>query len=190
MTNVDSYGTPIKQITEHSDAAKKNIKDRTAIDKNQCFLAVKKIFQNTDRDYTLEYVPEKDNSEILSIERQIDIEERIKLEKEKVLAVQSILCEEIDIKNEIPEETIETQEDPIAIKDLPEIDIRLKDNNQENNSPFCGFYIETNSENVNNQVIKEEQIDYTIDNNLDKVLEDEKITEFPLDNLLLTPRGM
>lgn len=164
------------------------------IEKDQCFLAVKKILQNTETNgYSIQDIHPKDNSELLplEIERQMGIEERIKLEKEKVLAVQSILCEDADIKDETTEENI-AQHVPIVTKDLTQIEKYLEDNTQENNNQRFGFYTETKSENDNNQIVTNniEKYDYIIDKNLDKVLQDEDIKEFPLDNLLLTPKGV
>lgn len=121
----------------------------------------------------------------------LDIEERIKSEKEKVLAVQSILCEDIDIKNENTEEA-NVEDDTIGTRKLTQIEKDLVDNTKENNIQHFGFYTEVRTENVDIEIVTSTtgKHDYTIDKNLDVVLRDEEIKEFPLDNLLLTPHGM
>lgn len=153
-------------------------------------MAVKKILQNTEtNDYAIEDYNSKDNSEINLLSK--DTEERIKLEKEKVLAVQSILCDDIDIKNEYTEESI-VQDDTIATREFTQIGKDLVHNAQDNNKQHFGFYTETTTENENNEIVSSNtgKHDYTIDKNLNEVLKDEEIKEFPLDNLLLTPQGI
>lgn len=189
ITNGDRY-TTIKQLTEHSNSENKNREGKTAIEINQCRLAVKKILQNTETsDCAIEDYHSKDISEINPL--SIDTEERIKLEKEKILAVQSILYEDIDIKEEIAEKPI-VQNDRIVTRELTQIEKDLVDNTEENNIQHLGFYTETSTENDNNEIVSSNtgKHDYTIDKNLDEALKDQEIKEFPLDNILLTPHGM
>lgn len=186
--NGDRY-TPLKQLTERSNSANKNGEGKTAIEIDQCRLAVKKILQNTETtDCAIEDYHSKDIMEINPL--SIETEERIKLEKEKVLAIQSILYD-VDIKEEITEKST-TQDDRIVARELTQIENNLPDNTEENNIQHLGFYTETTTENDNNGIVDSNtgKHDYTIDKNLDEVLKDQEIKEFPLDNLLLTPYGM
>lgn len=189
ITNGDHY-TPLKQLTEHSNSSIKNREGKTEIAIDQCRFAVKKLLQSTNtNDYAAEDYHLKDNLEINPL--PLDTQERMKLEKEKVLAVQSILCEEIDIKTEIKEEPI-VPDDTIGTRKLTQIEKDLVDNAQENKIQHFGFYTEARNENDDNEIVRSNtgKHDYTIDKNIDEVLKDEEIKEFPLDNLLLTPRGM
>lgn len=189
IPSADHY-TPLKQLTEHSNSSNKNRDDKTEIEIDQCRLAVKKILQNTEtNDFAVQDYHYKDNSEIIPL--SIETEERIKLEKEKVLAVQSILLDDIDIKDEITEESI-VRGDAIATRELTQIDKGLVDNAQNDNIQHLGFYTEARTEHDNSEMKSSDtgKHDYTIDKNLDEVLKDEEIKEFPLDNLLLTPHGM
>lgn len=189
IANGDRY-TPLKQLTERSNSANKNTDGKTAIEIDQCRLAVKKILQNAEvNDNLIEDYHTKDILDINSL--SLDTEERIKLEKEKVLAVQSILCEDIDIKEEITEGPI-VQDNRIVTKELTQIEESIVINAQENNIEHFGFYTETTTESGNDDIVISNtgKHDYTIDKNLDEVLKDKEIKEFPLDNLLLTPNGM
>lgn len=189
IANGDRY-TPLKQLTERSNSANKNRDGKTTIEIDQCRLAVKKILQNTEaNDNAIEDYRSKDILDINSL--SLETEERIKSEKEKVLAVQSILCEDIDIKEEITEGPI-VRNNRIVTRELAQIEECIVNNAQENNIEHFGFYTETTAENGNDDIVSSNtgKHDYTIDKNLDEVLKDQEIKEFPLDNLLLTPNGM